>query len=114
MAITTQIISLRPARRGSVVEGIVGQRQLSFAYPLRDPFAGRRIRWSEHAKPSVKREALGQAGALVVAEPTGIKPLVGHKGALWLGRSPKASPRGLMPEKGVSAIYKAARAVTAL
>jgi hypothetical protein len=84
-------------------------------YPLRDPFAGRRIRWSEHTKPSVNREALGQAGALVVAEPTGIKPLVGHKGALWLEAESKGvTAHGLTAEKGVSAIYKAARAATAL
>ena len=51
----------------------------------------------------------------MVAEPTGIKPLVGHKGALWLEAESKGvTAHGLMPEKGVSAIYKAARAVTAL
>lgn len=61
------------------------------------------------------RERLGRAGALVVAEPTGNRPLVGHKGALWL----KAETRGVtahgsMPEKGVNAIYRAARAIAAL
>jgi hypothetical protein len=54
----------------------------------------------------------GQAGALVVAEPTTNRPLCGHKGALWL----KATTRGVtahgsMPDKGVNAIYAAARAV---
>lgn len=36
---------------------------------------------------------LGKAGALVVAEPTGNRPLVGHKGALWLEAETGASPR---------------------
>jgi len=58
---------------------------------------------------------LDRAGAVVVAEPTSNYPFVGHKGALWL----KATARGVtahgsMPEKGVNAIYKAARAVTKL
>ena len=59
--------------------------------------------------------ALGQAGALLVAEPTSNYPFVGHKGALWL----KATTRGVtahgsMPEKGVNAVYKAAHAVRRL
>ena len=55
------------------------------------------------------------AGALVVGEPTDCRPLLGHKGALWLraeffGRS----AHGSMPEAGDNAVYKAARAVLAL
>jgi succinyl-diaminopimelate desuccinylase len=62
-----------------------------------------------------QRVPLGKAGALVVAEPTGNKPLVGHKGALWLEASTKGvTAHGSMPEKGVNAIHKAARVVTAL
>jgi succinyl-diaminopimelate desuccinylase len=58
---------------------------------------------------------LGRIGALVVAEPTGNKPLVGHKGALWLEAETKGvTAHGSMPEKGINAIYKAARAVAAL
>ena len=58
---------------------------------------------------------LDRAGAVVVAEPTSNYPFVGHRGALWL----KATTRGVtahgsMPEKGVNAVYKAARAVTKL
>ena len=50
---------------------------------------------------------LGQVGALVVAEPTGNKPLVGHKGALWLEAETKGvTAHGSMPEKGVNAVYK--------
>jgi len=58
---------------------------------------------------------LGQVGALVVAEPTGNKALVGHKGALWLEAETKGvTAHGSMPEKGINAVYKAARAVAAL
>jgi succinyl-diaminopimelate desuccinylase len=59
--------------------------------------------------------ALGRAGALLVAEPTGNVPLVGHKGALWLeARTRGVTAHGSMPERGVNAIYAAARAVSAL
>jgi succinyl-diaminopimelate desuccinylase len=58
---------------------------------------------------------LPPVGALVVAEPTGNQLLVGHKGALWLEAETKGvTAHGSMPEKGVNAVYKAARAVTAL
>jgi succinyl-diaminopimelate desuccinylase len=60
-------------------------------------------------------EGLGRVGALVVAEPTGNRALVGHKGALWLEAETKGvTAHGSMPDKGVNAIYKAARAVNAL
>jgi succinyl-diaminopimelate desuccinylase len=60
-------------------------------------------------------DQLGQVGALVVAEPTGNKPLVGHKGALWLEAETKGvTAHGSMPEQGINAVYKAARAVVAL
>jgi succinyl-diaminopimelate desuccinylase len=59
--------------------------------------------------------ALGEAGAVVIAEPTGNYPYVGHKGALWLhARATGVTAHGSMPECGVNAIYKAARAVTKL
>jgi len=61
------------------------------------------------------KTALPKIGALVVAEPTGNRPLVGHKGALWLEAvTTGVTAHGSMPEKGVNAVYKAARAVTAL
>jgi succinyl-diaminopimelate desuccinylase len=61
------------------------------------------------------KKALPKIGALVVAEPTGNRPLVGHKGALWLEAvTTGITAHGSMPEKGVNAVYKAARAVTAL
>lgn len=53
----------------------------------------------------------GQAGALVVAEPTDNMPYVGHKGALWLrGTARGVTAHGSMPEAGDNAVYKAARA----
>jgi succinyl-diaminopimelate desuccinylase len=59
--------------------------------------------------------ALGPAGAMVVGEPTDGLPLVGHKGALWLeARTRGVTAHGSMPEHGVNAIYRAARAVAAL
>jgi succinyl-diaminopimelate desuccinylase len=59
--------------------------------------------------------ALGTAGAMVVGEPTDGFPLVGHKGALWLeARTRGVTAHGSMPERGVNAIYRAARAVAAL
>ena len=59
--------------------------------------------------------ALGRAGAIVVAEPTGNLPMVGHKGALWLRISATGvTAHGSMPERGVNAIYKIARAVSKL
>ena len=58
---------------------------------------------------------LGQVGALLVGEPTNNYPLVGHKGALWLEAIAKGvTAHGSMPERGVNAVYKAARAITAL
>jgi succinyl-diaminopimelate desuccinylase len=59
--------------------------------------------------------ALGRAGAVIVGEPTSNSPLVGHKGVLWLeARTRGVTAHASMPEKGVNAIYKAARAVSAL
>lgn len=51
-------------------------------------------------------------GALVVAEPTSNKAVVGHKGALWLtARTHGVTAHGSMPEHGVNAVHKAARAI---
>jgi succinyl-diaminopimelate desuccinylase len=62
-----------------------------------------------------RKTALGSAGALVVAEPSSNEPLVAHKGALWLrARTRGVTAHGSMPEKGVNAIFAAARAVEAL
>lgn len=62
-----------------------------------------------------KAGALGNAGAVVVAEPSSNMPWVGHKGALWLkGISSGVTAHGSMPDKGVNAIFKAANAVSKL
>ena len=56
-----------------------------------------------------------EAGAIVVAEPTGNVPLLGHKGAFWLECTAKGkSAHGSMPDLGENAIYKAARAAASL
>ncbi len=59
--------------------------------------------------------ALGEAGAIIIAEPTANYPILGHKGALWLQvETEGVTAHGSMPDRGVNAIYKAARAVTKL
>jgi succinyl-diaminopimelate desuccinylase len=56
-----------------------------------------------------------ETGALLVAEPSGNRPFLGHKGALWLEASFRGkSAHGSMPDQGVNAIYKAARAAASL
>jgi len=60
-------------------------------------------------------DALAGVGAILVAEPTGNYPLVGHRGALWLEvRVPGISAHGSTPERGVSAIARAARGLVRL
>ena len=55
---------------------------------------------------------LGEAGALIVAEPTANRPLNGHKGVLWVeGRATGVTAHGSMPEQGENAVYKAARVI---
>ena len=58
---------------------------------------------------------MGKAGAIVVGEPTSNYPMVGHKGSLKLHASFQGvSAHGSMPQLGVNAIYKAAKAITKL
>ncbi len=58
---------------------------------------------------------LGDAGAIVVAEPSSNLPFVGHKGALWLKAVASGlTAHGSMPELGINAIYKAARTISQL
>ncbi len=62
-----------------------------------------------------KTRLLGKAGAMVVGEPTSNYPLVGHKGSIkFHARFKGVSAHGSMPELGVNAIYKAAKAVAKL
>jgi succinyl-diaminopimelate desuccinylase len=61
---------------------------------------------------SEQRALLGQAGAMIVGEPTSNYPLVGHKGSVkFHARFKGVSAHGSMPHLGVNAIYKAARAL---
>lgn len=58
---------------------------------------------------------LGEAGALVIGEPTSNHPCIGHKGALWLeAETHGITAHGSMPELGDNAIYKAADAIQKL
>ena len=62
-----------------------------------------------------QKKLLGRAGAMVVGEPTSNYPMVGHKGSLkFHARFRGVSAHGSMPELGVNAVYKAAKAVSAL
>ena len=69
----------------------------------------------EGALDLARRGVLGHAGAIVVGEPTSNQAYVGHKGCFRF----RCVARGVtahssMPELGENAIYKAARAITAL
>lgn len=58
---------------------------------------------------------LGAASGLLVAEPTANYPAIGHRGALWMkGEASGVTAHGSMPERGVNAVYKAARAIAKL
>lgn len=60
-------------------------------------------------------QLLGEAGAMVVGEPTSNYPLVGHKGSIKFHATFRGvAAHGSMPHLGVNAIYKAARALGAL
>src|SRR5260221_708571 len=62
-----------------------------------------------------RTQLLGKAGAMVVGEPTSNYPLVGHKGSLkFHAKFRGVWAHGSMPELGVNAIYKAAKAVSRL
>lgn len=69
----------------------------------------------EGAFALTRSSLLGEIGALVVAEPTSNYPFVGHKGALWVKAvTHGVTAHGSMPEKGVNALAKAAKAVVRL
>ena len=56
---------------------------------------------------------LGKASAIIVGEPTANIPAIGHKGALYLKVSTSGkTAHSSMPDLGINAIYKAARAIT--
>jgi len=69
----------------------------------------------EGANFLLREGVLPKAGAMVVAEPTSNQVLAGHKGVCWLeGTAKGVTAHGSMPEKGVNAVYKAARAALSL
>ena len=58
---------------------------------------------------------MGKAGAIVVGEPTSNYPMVGHKGSIKFHAAFNGvSAHGSMPQLGVNAIYKAAKAIQKL
>lgn len=59
------------------------------------------------------KSVLGSAGAMLIAEPSGMQTFVGHKGAMWVKASARGkAAHGSRPEEGDNAIYKAARAIS--
>lgn len=70
----------------------------------------------EGAKSLARNPAvLGSAGAMVIAEPTGNRPLVGHKGVFWFNaHAHGVTAHASMPDQGKNAIYDAARAISRL
>ncbi|MEM1369024.1 MAG: M20 family metallopeptidase [Cyanobacteria bacterium P01_H01_bin.15] len=58
---------------------------------------------------------LGEAGAIIVGEPTANYPWIGHKGAVRFEvRTKGITAHASMPDQGVNAVYKAARVVLQL
>jgi succinyl-diaminopimelate desuccinylase len=69
----------------------------------------------EGAKFLADRHLLGQAGAIVVAEPTANYPYIGHKGLAWFEvETTGVTAHGSMPEVGDNAIVKIAHVVSDL
>ena len=67
------------------------------------------------SKKLAETQLLGRAGAMIVGEPTSNYPLVGHKGSVKFHATfSGVSAHGSMPQLGVNAIYKAAKAITKL
>ncbi len=57
----------------------------------------------------------GKASGLVIAEPTSNIPVIGHKGGLYMNVSTTGiTAHSSMPELGVNAIYKAAKAISVI
>lgn len=66
----------------------------------------------EGAKYLADQDLLGRAGAIVVAEPTGNYPFIGHKGLAWFEvETFGVTAHGSMPEVGDNAIVKMAQAI---
>ena len=58
-------------------------------------------------------KGLGEARAVIIGEPTGNIPAIGHKGALYMNAVTQGkTAHSSMPELGENAIYKAAKCIT--
>ncbi|HET6505364.1 MAG TPA: M20/M25/M40 family metallo-hydrolase [Baekduia sp.] len=69
----------------------------------------------EGARHLVAAGALGRAGAVLVAEPTGGVPHLGHKGVLWVNATAEGvAAHGSAPHLGRNAIVPLASAVAAI
>jgi succinyl-diaminopimelate desuccinylase len=69
----------------------------------------------EGALALVEAGALGDCGAVLVAEPTTNYPCVAHKGVVWADAVTRGkTAHGSMPHLGENAVYKLARAIPAL
>jgi len=69
----------------------------------------------EGARYLADHRLLGRAGAIVVAEPTGNFPYIGHKGLAWFEiETTGVTAHGSMPEVGENAINKMARVIQEL
>jgi succinyl-diaminopimelate desuccinylase len=69
----------------------------------------------EGAQHLAKSRALEAVSAIIVAEPTSNVPLIGHRGVLWLElRLHGRAAHGSTPERGDSALVKAASTISAL
>ncbi|MEV4104412.1 M20 family metallopeptidase [Nonomuraea sp. NPDC049649] len=69
----------------------------------------------EGAAEMVAAELVSRSRALLVAEPTANRALLGHKGALWLEITTRGrTAHGSMPHLGDNAVYKLARAISAV
>ncbi len=56
-----------------------------------------------------------RVGLLLIPEPSSNRPLIGHKGALWLRLKVKGiTAHGSMPERGDNAVYRLANIIRAL
>jgi succinyl-diaminopimelate desuccinylase len=56
---------------------------------------------------------IGKARGIIIAEPTSNIPYISHKGGLYINaKTLGVTAHSSMPEKGVNAIYKAAKAIT--
>lgn len=68
-----------------------------------------------HHVAGLGTEAMGKVCAIVVGEPTSNRPVLAHKGSVrfWI-RAKGKTAHASMPEQGINAIYRAAKAVEAL